>query len=75
MNMDALRLLEKGELEIAIVLGIPTLGPLIIVSVTERDMYVVAAIFLLVAVLPVIGNLLADIAPALLDPRIRKATI
>ena len=37
----------KGELEIAIVLGIPTLGPLIINSVAERDMYVLAAIFLL----------------------------
>ncbi len=65
----------KGEIEIALVLGIPTLGPLIISSVTERDMYVVAAIFLLVAVLLVIGNLLADIVLALIDPRVRRATM
>ena len=65
----------KGELEIAIVLGIPTLGPLIISSVAERDMYVVSAIFLLIAVLLVIGNLLADILLALIDPRVRNATI
>lgn len=65
----------KGEIEIAIVLGIPTLGPLIITSVANRDMYVVAAIFLLVAVLLVIGNLIADILLALLDPRVRRATV
>lgn len=65
----------KGEIEIALVLGIPTLGPLIISSVTDRDMYVVAAIFLLVAVLLVIGNLIADIVLALIDPRVRRATM
>lgn len=65
----------KGELEIAIVLGIPTLGPLIINSVAERDMYVLSAIFLLVAVLLVIGNLIADIVLALIDPRVRNATM
>lgn len=76
MNMGArFDYMIKGELEIAIVLGIPTLGPLIINAVGERDMYVVAAIFLLVAVLMVVGNLLADIALALLDPRVRKATV
>jgi peptide/nickel transport system permease protein len=65
----------KGELEIAIVLGIPTLGPLIISSVADRDMYVLSAIFLLVAVLLVIGNLIADIVLALIDPRVRNATM
>lgn len=65
----------KGEIEIAIVLGIPTLGPLIITSVGNRDMYVVAAIFLLVAVLLVVGNLIADIVLALVDPRVRRATV
>ncbi len=65
----------KGELEIAIVLGLPTIGPLILSSVAERDMYVVSAIFLLVAVMLVIGNLLADILLALLDPRVRRATM
>lgn len=65
----------KGELEIAIVLGVPTLGPLILSSVAQRDMYVVSAIFLLVAVLLVVGNLLADIVLALIDPRVRRATV
>ena len=65
----------KGEIEIAIVLGIPTLGPLILSSVGDRDMYVVSAIFMMVAVLLVIGNLFACILLALLDPRVRRATL
>ena len=65
----------KGEIEIAIVLGIPTLGPLILGATSGRDMYVVAAVFLLVAVAMVIGNLVADVLLALLDPRVRQATM
>ena len=65
----------KGEIEIAIVLGIPTLGPLILSSVGDRDMYVVAAIFMMVSALLVVGNLFADLALALLDPRVRRATL
>jgi len=65
----------KGEIEIAIVLGIPTLGPLILGAVSNRDMYVVSAIFLLVAVAIVIGNLVADLLLALIDPRVRQATM
>lgn len=65
----------KGELEIAIVLGLPTLGPLILDSVAQRDMYVIAAIFLMVAALLIVGNLLADILLAVVDPRVRRATV
>ena len=65
----------KGELEIAIVLGIPTIGPLILGSIANRDMLVIAAIFLIVAVIIVIGNLVADMMLALLDPRVRQATL
>jgi peptide/nickel transport system permease protein len=38
-------------------------------------MYVVSAIFMMVAVLLVIGNLFADLMLALLDPRVRRATM
>lgn len=65
----------KGELEIAIVLGIPTIGPLILGSIASQDMLVIAAIFLIVSVIIVIGNLVADLMLALLDPRVRQATL
>ena len=63
----------KGEIEIAIVLSVPTIGPLILAAVYQRDMYLVASIFLAVAVLLIIGNLIADVLLALLDPRVRHA--
>ena len=65
----------KGEIEIAIVLGLPTIGPLILSSVADRDMYVMSAIFLIVAFAIVIGNLVADFLLALLDPRVRQASL
>ncbi|MES0868565.1 ABC transporter permease [Pseudovibrio sp. SCP19] len=65
----------KGEIEIAIVLGVPTIGPLILSSVAERDMYVVAAIFMLVATIMVVGNLVADLLLAVVDPRVRQAAM
>jgi len=65
----------KGELEIAIVLGIPTIGPLILNSIGERDMLVIAAIFMIVACIIVIGNMAADLLLAVVDPRVRQATL
>jgi len=38
-------------------------------------MYVVSAIFMMVAVLLIIGNLIADLLLAILDPRVRNATM
>ena len=64
----------KGEIEIAIVLGIPTVGPLIVSSVSARDMYVVSAIFLFISIAMVFGNLVADLVLALVDPRVRHMT-
>ncbi len=65
----------KGELEIAIVLGIPTIGPLILGSIASQDMLVIASIFLIVSIIIVVGNLVADLLLALLDPRVRQATL
>lgn len=65
----------KGELEIAIVLGIPTIGPMILTAISNRDMLVISAIFLMVAAIIVIGNVVADLLLAMLDPRVRQATM
>jgi peptide/nickel transport system permease protein len=49
----------------------PGMGRLFVVAVTQRDFPLVMGINLMAAVLVVIGNLMADVAYALLDPRIR----
>lgn len=62
----------SGELEVAIVLSVPTIGPLMLDSLTRQDVYVTATIFLILSTILVLGNLLADLALALIDPRVRE---
>ena len=67
----SLSYLIEGEMEIALVLAIPTIGPLILNSVFNMDIYVASSIFMILSLVLVIGNFIADIALSLLDPRIR----
>jgi peptide/nickel transport system permease protein len=60
-----------GEIEVAIVLAIPTIGPLLVESLLNQDIYVTATILLMLSAVLLIGNLLADITLALVDPRVR----
>ncbi|MGC4190830.1 MAG: ABC transporter permease [Thermomicrobiales bacterium] len=61
----------SGEAVVAIVLSLPTIGPLLLQSLRSQDMYLAGSIILLTSVLTVIGTLLSDILLAWLDPRIR----
>jgi peptide/nickel transport system permease protein len=60
-----------GELEAAIILGLPTLAPLFYQSLVVQDIYVSGSLLLIYGVLILFGNLLADIFLSFLDPRIR----
>jgi peptide/nickel transport system permease protein len=60
-----------GELEAAIVLGLPTLAPMFYGSLLNKDIYVSGDLLLVYGVLLVLGNLIADVCLSLLDPRIR----
>jgi peptide/nickel transport system permease protein len=55
----------------AIVLNLPTTGPLYVQALRQQDMYLGGTMLILISVMLVIGNLLADILLAWLDPRIR----
>ena len=61
----------QGELEAAIVLNLPTMGPLFYTSLVTQDIYIAGAFLLMYGVLIVLGNLLSDVFLAVLDPRIR----
>lgn len=61
----------QGELEAAIVLSLPTIGPMFYDSLVYKDIYVSGGFLLMYGVMLVAGNLLADILLAVLDPRIR----
>lgn len=55
----------------SIVLNLPTIGPFLYDSLLNKDQYVVMALLMMSAILLMIGNLLADLALAWADPRIR----
>jgi peptide/nickel transport system permease protein len=61
----------QGELEAAIVLGLPTMGPLFYESLVNQDIYISGSLLLMYGALILAGNLLADLFLAVLDPRIR----
>jgi peptide/nickel transport system permease protein len=61
----------QGELEAAIVLGLPTMGPLFYESLVNQDIYISGSLLLMYGAMILAGNLLADIFLAVLDPRIR----
>jgi peptide/nickel transport system permease protein len=63
--------LISGATIVGAVLSIPTIGPMFLRSLINLDMYLAGAFLLFSVVLLMIGNLLADIALAFLDPRIR----
>jgi peptide/nickel transport system permease protein len=56
---------------VAVVLSLPTTGPLLLQALTTQDMYLAGAFILLLSALTLIGTLVSDILLAWLDPRIR----
>ena len=60
----------QGELEAAIILGIPTMAPMFFEALTKQDIYISGSIMLLYGILLVLGNFLADMMLGILDPRI-----
>lgn len=60
-----------GEIEVAIVFGLATIGPAIVGSMAIGDVYVTATLLLVLGATLIIGNIIADLLLAVLDPRIR----
>lgn len=55
----------------AVVLNLPTSGPLLLSALMSQDMHLAGSFIMLLSVLTVIGTLLSDILLAWVDPRIR----
>ena len=67
----ALPYMLTGEIEVAIVFGLATVGPAIVGSMGVGDVYVTATFMLVLATTLIIGNIIADLLLVALDPRIR----
>ena len=60
-----------GEIIVSIVLNLPTLGPLFYEALLLQDMYLAGGILMILTLLLVIGNFLADLLLVWSDPRIK----
>lgn len=63
--------LVSGSIIVSIVLGLPTVGPLLVKSLVAQDMFLAGTIVLLLGVLTVIGTFISDLVLMWVDPRLR----
>ena len=63
--------LVSGEALTAIVVGLPTVGPLLLEALQAQDMYLAGSLIMLLSALAVIGILISDLLLVVVDPRIR----
>jgi len=61
----------SGAAIVAVVLSLPTTGPMLLTALQSQDMYLAGSFLMFLAALTVIGVFLSDLALAALDPRIR----
>jgi peptide/nickel transport system permease protein len=67
--------LFSGSLIVATVMNLQNIGPLLLRSLINQDMYLAGSILLIYCFLAIIGTLISDILIAWLDPRIRMEKI
>ena len=61
----------SGGTIIAIVLNLPTVGPILYQALISQDMYLAGGIVMVLSLLVVIGTFISDILLVVVDPRIR----
>lgn len=67
----SLPVLISGTAITGIVLNLPVMGPMYLQAIRQNDIYLAGTFLILITLLLVVGNLLADILLAFVDPRIR----
>lgn len=61
----------SGSVIVSLVLGLPTIGPVLLRALLAQDMFLAGAIVLWLGVLTVVGTLLSDVLLMWIEPRIR----
>jgi ABC-type dipeptide/oligopeptide/nickel transport system permease component len=63
--------LVSGGAIVALVLSLPTVGPLLMLGLMNEDTYFAASMLMVLSVLGVLGTIVSDLLLLWLDPRIR----
>jgi peptide/nickel transport system permease protein len=61
----------SGAIIVSLVLSLPTVGPILLTSLKNQDMFLAGTIILLLSVATVVGTFLSDMLLLWIDPRIR----
>ncbi len=64
-------MLVSGGAIVAMVLSLPTVGPLMLSALFSEDMYLAGSMLMVLSLLGVFGTLVSDLMLLWLDPRIR----
>ena len=67
----ALPSLFSGQVIVATVLNLPTIGPVLFQSLMTEDMFLASTTVFISTALTLVGTLISDILLGVLDPRIR----
>ena len=67
----ALPSLISGSIITAVVLNLPTTGPLLLRALLNQDMFLAGSFILILSVFTLIGTLISDLLLVWVDPRIR----
>jgi peptide/nickel transport system permease protein len=63
--------LVSGSIIVSLVLGLPTVGPLLLQALVAQDMFLAGTIVLLLGFMTVIGTLISDLLLMWIEPRLR----
>ncbi|MFI4982111.1 MAG: ABC transporter permease [Nevskiales bacterium] len=63
--------LVSGSIIVSLVLGLPTVGPLLLQALVAQDMFLAGTIVLLLGIMTVIGTLVSDLLLMWVEPRLR----
>ena len=61
----------SGSVIVAVIMDLPTTGPVILDALVSQDTYLAGSFLLFVSLLTVLGTFISDLLLAVLDPRIR----
>ena len=63
--------LISGSIVVSVVLGLPTVGPILLKSLVAQDMFLAGGIILLIGWMTVVGTFLSDLLLLWADPRVK----
>jgi peptide/nickel transport system permease protein len=63
--------LVSGSIIVSLVLGLPTVGPLLLQALVAQDMFLAGSIVLLLGIMTVVGTFISDLLLMWIEPRIR----